>query len=322
MGRLIPTLIYDVQGLELNREEKSRLKHPASAGVILFQRNYQNIDQLLSLTRSILKENPRLFITVDQEGGRVQRFREAFTALPPMTYWGEQYAQNAKQAIERVTEIASRMAQELKRVHVAFSYAPVLDLNYQHNEVIGERSFHRDPEIVTALGDAFIQGLHREKMCAVGKHFPGHGFVTADSHVALPIDDRKKEVIENNDVVPFSKLSHKLDAVMPAHIVYSAIDAMPPCFSRRWLHKELREKLKFKGAIITDDLNMAAVRELMSVEDCVDQALIAGCDFLLICNNQKKADQMLTHLERCSIFDSNRKKRVDTFMSKARACIQ
>jgi beta-N-acetylhexosaminidase len=322
MSTVLPTLIYDIKGYTLTSEEKLWLKHPATAGIILFQRNYQDIYQLLSLTRSILNENSNLFITVDQEGGRIQRFKNGFSLLPSMRYWGEQYAYDPLATLDRLQRTAARMARELQHVNIAFSYAPVLDLDYRHNDVISDRSFHRDPLIVTRLAHHFIQGLKQQKMSVVGKHFPGHGFVSEDSHLCLPVDTRKKERIKQNDLVPFYQLSDKLDAVMPAHVVYSAVDRLPVCFSDRWLRNELRDNMHFNGAVITDDLNMAAVAELMSVEDCVHETLKAGCDFLLICNNQKKASQMLEYLEKKPMCQIERKQRVKHFISKVRRCVQ
>jgi beta-N-acetylhexosaminidase len=238
-----------------------------------------------------------------------------------MRYWGEQYDMDPSLAIQNVQKTAAKMAAELKKFHISFSYAPVLDLDYAHNDVIGERSFNRDPKIVTQLGKAFISGLHQEQMCAVGKHFPGHGFVCADSHVTLPTDKRNKKEIEINDLVPFFALADSLDAIMPAHIVYSEIDSMPTCFSRIWLQEILRKQLQFKGVVITDDLSMSAVSSLFSVEDSAQCALNAGCDFLLICNNQSNAELMLQFLERPSALAKDRKGRVDQFIKKTRLCI-
>jgi beta-N-acetylhexosaminidase len=318
---IIPTLVCDVQGLELTADDKVLLKHPATAGIILFARNYDNPKQLLALTHSILKENPSLFISVDQEGGRVQRFRDGFSTLPSMRYWGEQYAIAPTLAKHNVKQTAAKMAHELKNFHIAFSYAPVLDLDYAHNDVIGERSFNRNPDIVTELGRAFIKGLCQEHMCSVGKHFPGHGFVRADSHFRLPIDNREKKEIWDKDLSPFYNLIDCLDAIMPAHIVYSTVDSLPTCFSSIWLQQILRGQLKFKGVIFTDDLNMAAVNSLYSIEDCVYQSLNAGCDFLLMCNNQSSAAKMLQCLEKPSAFKEERKARVNQFIKKTRTCI-
>jgi beta-N-acetylhexosaminidase len=321
VSSIIPTLICDVQGLTLNPIDKDLLRHPATAGVILFTRNYGNPKQLLTLTRSILKENSRLFITVDQEGGRVQRFKEGFSILPSMGYWGEQYKLDSNATAKQLTKTVIAMARELKTFHIALDYVPVLDLNYHHNEVIGERSFSRDPMIVAQLGKAFINGLHQERMCSVGKHFPGHGFVYADSHQTLPIDKRDKKNIENNDLIPFSNLVDSLDAIMPAHIVYSQIDSVPTCFSKVWLQDILRERLKFQGVVITDDLNMSAVRSRYSIEDSLHHALNAGCDFLLMCNNQTSAAAMLHCLEMPSTYTEKRKVRVNQFINKVQRCI-
>ena len=319
MTSIIPTLIYDVKGLELTPDERDRLRHPASAGVILFERNYENPTQLSALTRSILKENKNIFITVDQEGGRVQRFRNGFSKLPSMRSWGDQYHDNPTETMDAVRCVAMQMAEELQKHHVTLSYMPVLDLDYNHNQVIGHRSFHRNPKVVTELGGAFIEGLHLKHMLAVGKHFPGHGFVTLDSHARLPIDSRDINEIENNDLIPFCKLSKELDAIMPAHIIYTSVDNVPACCSKIWLQKILRRKLGFTGAIITDDLNMGAMRQFGSIENCVEQVLEAGCDFLLICNNQRDAAWTLEYLERDKTFDAARKRRVNEFIIKSKS---
>jgi len=296
MKPLMPVLIFDVSGLELNSEEKELLQHPCAAGIILFERNYQDIHQLKALIHSIQAINPSLFITVDQEGGRVQRFRKDFTPLPPMSDWGKLFDQDKSSALLQVEQIALVTAEELRRAGISFTFAPVLDLQGA-SSVIGERSFHQDPQAVIQLGGAFIRGLHRGHMPAIAKHFPGHGHVAADSHQTLPIDERNTNEMINKDLVPFIQLISQFDAVMTAHILFPSVDSLPPCFSSVWLKDILRKRFGFKGVIFSDDLNMAAAQQFGSFVDCTAQALQAGCDFLLICNNRMGTIQTLEYLE-------------------------
>lgn len=285
-------LWIDIAGLSLTEEDRDILSHPAVAGVILFSRNFESLAQLQSLTQSIRVVSPDLWITVDQEGGRVQRFQEGFTTLPSMQSWGKQYQLDSEKTRQNLIRTIHTMATELRKAGIQSSLVPVLDIDYGRNHVIGERSFGTK-ELVLTLGDIFIDALHAANMPAIGKHFPGHGFVTVDSHVALPIDDRDFETIAAQDLQPFQTFSKKLDAVMPAHVVYSKCDSMPAGFSAFWLQKILRKKLKFEGMIVCDDLTMQGAAQFGSYADRARLALRAGCDVLLVCNNRDGVVEIL-----------------------------
>lgn len=280
----------DVEGLSLTSEDKDILSHPFISGVILFSRNYESVNQLKELTRQIKSINPNLIITVDQEGGRVQRFREGFTELPSMRYWTED--SNRLSAIGY--QLLSTMVSELRSVGVYSSLLPVLDIDYDRNKVIGHRSFG-DKNNVIKLGEQMIHYFHQLKMPVTAKHFPGHGWVTLDSHDDLPIDERSFIDIEENDLQPFSALSAKCDAIMLAHVVYEQVDPNPVCFSRFWIQDVLQNQLKFQGLIISDDLSMQAMAAMGSYHDRATRALKAGCDILLVCNSRLGVIDILDH---------------------------
>lgn len=288
-------LMMDVVGLELLPEEQEMLQHPYVGGVILFTRNYAAPLQVTHLIKTIrdAKKTP-LFIAVDQEGGRVQRFREPLAVLPPASYFGELYEQSPEFAVKYTEETGYQMAFELRELGVDISFAPVLDLDWQMSEVIGNRAFHADPVAVTLLAGAFMRGMLRAGMPAVGKHFPGHGWVKADSHTELPVDERDFETLWNSDLKPFRELVLQgLNAIMPAHVIYSACDARPAGFSEFWLQKVLRDKLAFKGVIYSDDLSMVGASVMGSVIDRAKAALVAGCDRILICNHPASVVKVL-----------------------------
>ncbi|MGB8144165.1 MAG: beta-N-acetylhexosaminidase [Chromatiaceae bacterium] len=291
-------VMLDLEGLELTAEERDLLRHPAVGGVILFSRNYRDPDQLAALTTAIhaLRE-PRLLISVDQEGGRVQRCREGLTRLPPAARFGQlarRHPQHARQAAEAVGWL---MAAELRALGVDFSFAPVLDLDRGVSGVIGDRAFADTINGVSDLSRAWCEGVRAAGMASVGKHFPGHGGVAADSHAELPIDDRRFEEIEMEDLVPFERLiRHGLEAVMPAHVLYPQVDARPAGFSPFWLKEILRGQLAFQGLIFSDDLNMGAAAAGGGYADRARAALDAGCDILLICNNRPAALEMVDAL--------------------------
>jgi beta-N-acetylhexosaminidase len=291
-------VMLDIQGLSLTPDENKILKHPKVGGVILFTRNYESPDQLRNLIAEIRgASHARLFIAVDQEGGRVQRFRKGFTELPSLGSLGEIYETNPEEAILLTEKSGEQMAKELRAFDIDFSFAPVLDLRKNISEVIGDRSFHRDPAVVSILAKAYITGMHRAGMIAVGKHFPGHGSVAADSHIALPVDTRTFEEIEKEDLIPFQDLIHHgLDAVMPAHVIYSAVDKNPAGFSAHWLKKVLRDQLNFKGIIFSDDLSMEGAAVVNDIKVRARLALDAGCDMILICNDSLGASQVLSYL--------------------------
>ncbi len=292
-------LMLDVAGTELTEDDRKRLAHPLVGGVILFARNYRDPAQLAALTGEIhaLKPAP-LLIGVDHEGGRVQRFREGFTRLPPMRTFGEIWNAHPQQARHLARETGYVLAAELRAHGIDFSFAPVLDLDYGASGVIGDRAFHREPRAVFELGQALMLGMKDAGMAACGKHFPGHGHVVADSHVAVPVDERPLSEIARADLAPFRLMIEAgLAAMMPAHVIYPRIDDRPAGFSRVWLHDILRGELGFDGAIFSDDLCMAGAAVAGDVVARVGAALNAGCDMALVCNRPDLADEVLTRLD-------------------------
>lgn len=293
-------VMLDIGGVELTAEDKAILQHPLVGGVILFTRNYQSMAQLEALVRDIhAVRSPRLLVAVDHEGGRVQRFREGFTNIPAMARFGEVYETDQKKARSLCNLCGWLMAVELRAVDIDFSFAPVLDLDYGVSTVIGNRAFHSHPEIVSDLTHAFIEGMHEAGMAATGKHFPGHGAVTADSHVDMPVDHRHYDEIYAKDIAPYRSLIKKdLAAIMPAHVIYDQVDAQPAGFSEFWLKEVLRERLRFQGVIFSDDLDMKGASVAgESYADRARAALHAGCDMALVCNNREGALQVLDGLE-------------------------
>lgn len=289
--------IVDVAGLELTQEDAEFLAHPAVGGVILFTRNYETREQLHALTQSIKRIDPTLLVTVDQEGGRVQRFRDGFSALLPMSSFGTRYLAEPQQAILALREQLTTMIDELQSVGVDATLLPVLDINYERSDIIGERSLGRDPTVVTALARIIIQTLHDVGMPVTLKHFPGHGFVEADSHHELPIDTRSYAELIAEDMLPFQQLLPQADFVMPAHIVFPKVDHRPVGFSPVWIQDILRKQLGYKGNIITDDLSMAGAAAYGDYQARAEAAIDAGCDFLLVCNNRSGAIDVVTALE-------------------------
>ena len=290
-------LMLDIAGTELSGEDRELLRHPATGGLILFSRNYDNPEQLRALVRSVRECRPDILVAVDQEGGRVQRFRDGFTRLPPMAALGERYQSQPQQALTEAGLLGELMAAELVSCGVDISFAPVLDLDFGHSSVIGDRSFGAGSEQVVALAGAFIDGMGRAGMAATGKHFPGHGHVAADSHLELPVDERPLADIEAADLVPFRALAAKLAGIMPAHVVYQQVDSQPAGFSRFWLQQVLRAELGFKGVIFSDDLAMAGAAFAGDYPQRADAALDAGCDMVLVCNDRQGALQVISGLE-------------------------
>ena len=291
--------MLDVVGTELSADDIRRLQHPLVGGVILFARNFKDCAQLRALTASIhALRSPPLLIAVDHEGGRVQRFREGFTKIPPMREFGKIWDKNTKKARELATEAGWILAAELRAHGVDFSFTPVLDMDYGDSLVIGDRAFHQDSQAINELAFSLMQGLKKGGMEAVGKHFPGHGFVVADSHVSIPIDEREFDQIAQNDMQPFRQMIDEgLAAIMPAHVIYPKVDDKPAGFSAKWLQKVLRERLGFNGVIFSDDLSMEGASVGGDVTTRSLAALNAGCDVVLLCNRPDLADELLEKLE-------------------------
>ena len=289
-------VMLDLVGLELTQEECELLTHPAVGGVILFARNYLNRYQLKQLIAAIRAIRPNVLVAVDQEGGRVQRFDEGFVTIPPMRALGDYYDQTPAKAEKLARDVGWLMATELRDVGVDFSFAPVLDLDTGNSQVIGTRAFHRNPATITTLAGAFIEGLKEAGCASVGKHFPGHGFVQADSHTEIPVDTRSLPQLEH-DLSPFAALIKQgLDGIMPAHVIYTEVDRQPAGFSRYWLQQKLRTEYNFKGVIFSDDLSMEGASVAGDMAARVDLAQQAGCDMLLICNDRTMVSEVLDHM--------------------------
>ncbi len=289
-------LMVDVAGLILTPAESARLQNPAVGGVILFARNFESTAQLMALTTEIRAlRHPHLLIAVDQEGGRVQRFRtDGFVHLPPMGRLGELFAQDRQAGLEAAKSLGWLMATQLRMAGVDLSFAPVLDLQRGVSGVIGDRAFARDPAAIIALAIAWIAGMKEAGMAAVGKHFPGHGSIAEDSHIAHPVDHRSLATIEREDLRPFIALIERyIPALMLAHVVYPQIDEKPAGFSNVWVHTLLRQRWNYQGALFTDDLTMTAASTAGDITARVDAALAAGCDMALICNHPEWVDEVL-----------------------------
>lgn len=290
-------LIIDIAGQSLSQSDRERLAHPLVGGLILFGRNWQDRAQLTELCHEIKAVRQDLLICVDHEGGRVQRFKtDGFTHLPPMAQLGSMWMQDGKTGEGRGALRATRAATacgyvlgaELRACGVDFSFTPVLDLDFGESGVIGDRAFHRDARVVSLLAKSLMHGLLQAGMANCGKHFPGHGFVKADSHTDIPVDKRSLKALLSDDAAPYDVLSNTLSSVMPAHVIYPKVDARPAGFSSRWLQDILRGQLRFDGAIFSDDLSMAGARLIdgreVSYTEAAVAALNAGCDLVLLCN--------------------------------------
>lgn len=294
IGAALGPVMLDLSGTDLTPDERALLSHPLVGGVILFARNFASCEQLTRLTADIhALRTPSLLIAVDHEGGRVQRFREGFTRLPPMRALGVLWDADPSAALEAARATGYVLAMELRAVGVDLSFTPVLDLEYGSSSVIGDRAFHGQPETVSSLAGALVDGLRGAGMGSVGKHYPGHGFVAADSHVAVPIDNRPFEEIMATDLLPYRRLGDKLAAVMPAHVVYDRVDPMPAGFSAHWLRKVLRGELGFDGAIFSDDLSMEGASVAGGIVERAHAAVAAGCDVALVCNALEAARGLL-----------------------------
>ena len=291
-------VMVDLAGTEITPDEREMLLHPQTGGVILFTRNFESLGQLTELVREIhALRDPHLLVAVDHEGGRVQRVREGFSRLPPVSRLGEIYRKDVDRARVLARESGWLMAAELRAVGIDFSFAPVLDIAHGVSGVIGDRAFHSDPEIVADLAQHYMRGMNEAGMAATGKHFPGHGGVKEDSHVALPIDHRPLEDIRAVDLVPFERMVHYgLAGIMPAHVIYAQVDPEPAGFSAYWLQGVLRTELGFSGVIFSDDLSMAAADVGGTFVQRARKALGAGCDMVLVCNHPEGAREVLDGL--------------------------
>jgi beta-N-acetylhexosaminidase len=291
-------LMVDVAGLELTPEDREVLRHPLVGSVILFARNYANSDQLARLVADIhCVRTPALIVAVDQEGGRVQRFRAGFALLPAPRRIGHEFDVDAKAGVAFARSMGWLMAAELRAHGVDLSFAPCVDLDYGVSEVIGDRAFHAKPEAVAQLALAYVAGMKDAGMAATAKHFPGHGAVVADSHKSLPVDRRGWAEL-GDDLLPYRRLiANGLPGVMVAHILFPAVDAAPSSLSRRWVQNGLREELRFEGAIFTDDLSMGGAAEFGDIVARADAALAAGCDVLPVCNDRASVAKLLDGLK-------------------------
>jgi beta-N-acetylhexosaminidase len=289
-------VVIGVQGTELGAEDRERLAHPLVGMVILFASNYESPEQLRRLTADIhALRDPPLLIAVDHEGGRVQRFRRGFTVLPPMRALGRLWERDVLLACRTAASVGYVLAAELRAHGVDFSFAPVLDLDYGRSGVIGDRALHSDPRVVTLLASHLMHGLQLAGMANCGKHFPGHAWAEADSHVDVPHDERSKGAILDADAAPYRWLGRQLTSVMPAHVVYDSVDAAPAGFSAKWIGL-LRRQLRFTGAVFSDDLLMQGASGQGGVLDRARAALAAGCDLVLVCNRTEAMDEVLDGL--------------------------
>ncbi|WPC03670.1 beta-N-acetylhexosaminidase [Pseudomonas benzenivorans] len=290
------SLMLDIDGTWLTAEDRHLLRQPEVGGLILFARNIEHPRQVRELCAAVRALRPDLLLAVDQEGGRVQRLRQGFVRLPAMRAVADNH--NAEALAEQCGWV---MATEVLAAGLDLSFAPVLDLDHQRSAVVGSRAFEGDARCAAMLAGAFIRGMATAGMAATGKHFPGHGWAEADSHVAIPVDERSLQDIRASDLQPFARLSGQLAAVMPAHVIYPQVDSQPAGFSRRWLQDILRGELKFAGVIFSDDLSMAGAHVAGDAAGRIEAALAAGCDMGLVCNDRAAAELALSALQRLKV---------------------
>ena len=306
---MIGALMLDIAGTELTQEDIELLQAPQVGGVILFTRNIKSLAQVRALTDHMRQVRPEILIAVDQEGGRVQRLKTGFTLLPAMGHFGELYLTEPEKAIQLAEQCGWLMAIEVLAVGIDFSFAPVLDIN-DISDVIGDRAFAKNVQDIVPLAQAFMTGMHRAGMATTGKHFPGHGSVQADSHVAAAIDSRSYDEIYAQDMQSFIQLKPQLDALMPAHVIYENVDPNPAGFSPFWIQKILRQTLKFDGVLFSDDLSMQAACVAGNADARIRAALDAGCDMGLVCNNRESACVALVGIENLPLPNQERLERM------------
>lgn len=286
-------LMLDISGYSLTNSEREQLQNPHVGGVILFARNVESRQQICALVSQIRQASGQVIIAVDQEGGRVQRFRDGFTAFPPMQTLGDLVAQNSDAGLALTKDVGWLMASEVIACGLDISFAPVLDVDRDTSSIIGDRSFSDQPQAVVALAQAFIKGMHEAGMAATGKHFPGHGGIVADSHLEAPVDYRSWNELQSHDLKPFAALAGCLDGMMPAHITFPSVDSDSVGFSSFWLQSVLRDQLGFNGVIFSDDLSMKGADVAGGYVDKAKLALAAGCDMILVCNSPEGAIEVL-----------------------------
>ena len=295
-------VMLDIDGLALSPADRDLLREPAVGGVILFSRNFESVAQVTDLVSEIRAlRSPPLIVAVDHEGGRVQRFRDGFTVMPPMRHIGREYDRDRESGLSIARKAGWLIASELRAAGIDLSFGPCIDLDWGISEIIGNRAFHRKPDAVSELGASFARGLRSAGMVAVAKHFPGHGAVVADSHLKLPVDRREYGSILD-DMRPYESMINTgvVAGVMLAHIVYSEIDSMPAGFSEYWIQRELRSRLGFGGAVFCDDLSMKATTSYGRMAKRARLALDAGCDMILVCNDRDAAHQAVDSLRNYS----------------------
>ncbi|MEN8991881.1 beta-N-acetylhexosaminidase [Avibacterium paragallinarum] len=306
---MIGALMLDIAGTELTQEDIELLQAPQVGGMILFGRNIESPEQVRALTDHMRQIRPDILIAVDQEGGRVQRLKQGFTLLPAMGKFGELYLTEPEKALELAEQCGWLMAAEVLAVGIDFSFAPVLDLN-DVSDVIGDRGFAKNMQDIIPLASAFLKGMKRAGMASTGKHFPGHGSVKADSHVAAAIDHRSYEEIYQKDMQSFIQLQPQLNALMPAHVIYENIDPNPAGFSPYWIQKVLRQELQFDGVLFSDDLSMQAACIAGGADARIQAALNAGCDMGLVCNNRESACIALDGIQNLALPNQERLERM------------
>jgi len=292
-------VMLDLVGTSITEQEREMMLHPQTGGVILFTRNYESVEQITALIEEIhALRTPHLLVAVDHEGGRVQRFRDGFTHIPPAAAYGRVYAENKNLAKNLARQCGWLMAAECRAAGIDMSFAPVLDIGAGVSGVIGDRAFHSKTDIIAKLAHEYMSGMSEAGMSATGKHFPGHGSVKEDSHVGHPIDKRHLNDIMMEDVIPFQRMiNYGMAAVMPAHVVYPSVDDKPAGYSSVWLQQILRQQLNFQGVIFSDDLSMQAAGVAGDFAGRANAALQAGCDMVLVCNHTEAAQQVLRSLE-------------------------